>query len=140
GLPGDLDEAIRAAVETLPRRPDGRYSLAVRSSFVSEDTPRAISPGIYHSEVGVFSPEEIGPALQRVWASAFTPGAIAYRRSSGLPPYEPGMAVIIQHAPRPVAGGVVYTLLPGTDDATALLIEYAEGSPAGVVDGRARVS
>ena len=50
------------------------------------------------------------------------------------------MAVIVQHAPTPVTGGVVYTLLPGTSDARALLIEIAEGSPVNVVQNRMEVT
>lgn len=139
-FPSDLVGEISTQVITLPRDEDGRLSLAVRSSFVTEDTPEAISPGIYYSEVGVTSVEDACGAILRVWASAFTPEALAYRQSNGLPLYELGMAVIVQHAPTPVVGGVAYSLLPGTGDVTALLVEFAEGSPVNVVENRVEVT
>ena len=99
-LLSDLVDEISTQAMTLPREVDGRLSLAVRSSFVNEDTPEVISPGVYYSEVGVTSVEDACAAILRVWVSAFTPEALAYRQSNGLPLYELGMAVIVQHAPR----------------------------------------
>ncbi|WP_170317325.1 PEP/pyruvate-binding domain-containing protein [Acrocarpospora corrugata] len=133
-LPDDFAAELDARVRTLPQDADGRYSLAIRSSFTTEDRPDAVSPGVYHSEVGPVTLDEVGPAVMRVWASGFTPGAIAYRAVKGLPTEELGMAVVIQHAPRPAVGGVVYTLVPGTNDASAILLEYANGSPSNVVE------
>ncbi|MFG1674645.1 PEP/pyruvate-binding domain-containing protein [Micromonospora sp. NPDC049282] len=138
-IPTDLTAAIRAHAESLPAGTDGRRRLAVRSSFVTEDTPSAVSPGIYRSETGVSSAEELESAILRVWASAFTAEAMAYRETNGLPVDELGMAVIIQQAVTPRAGGVAYTIIPGTSDATNVLIEYAEGSPANVVENRVEV-
>ena len=135
-FPHDLVGEIRAQALSLPTGAADRPLFAVRSSFVSEDTAEAISPGIYSSEVGIGSVDDLPAAILRVWASAFTPEALAYRRVNGLPVHELGMAVIVQYAPTSVAGGAVYTLLPGTEDATAILIEWAEGSPADVVGGR----
>jgi len=132
--PARLDEEIRAHLRALPGYTGGPMRLAVRSSFVSEDSRHAMSPGIYLSEIGTCTPEEVTAAVLRVWASGYTPEALEYRRAHGMPLFELGMAVVVQHAPTPVAGGVAYTVLPGTDDATAVFIEYADGSPAGVVD------
>lgn len=138
-IPPRLDEELQVHLRSLPGYTGGPMSLAVRSSFVSEDSRQAMSPGIYQSEVGLLAPEEVAAAVLRVWASGYTHEAVAYRRANGMPPFELGMAVVVQFAPTPAAGGVVYTMLPGTDDASAVFIEYAEGSPEGVVDNRAAV-
>ncbi|MFR0352192.1 PEP/pyruvate-binding domain-containing protein [Streptomyces sediminimaris] len=139
-VPPRLAHEIKAQTKALLDGTDGPSSLAVRSSFVSEDAPGTISPGVYHSEIVDGSFEEVLEAVSRVWASAYTPEACGYRRLHGLPLFEPGMAVIVQRAPVPAAGGVVYTMLPDAGDASALFIEFAEGPPANVVENRGEVS
>ncbi|MET9385843.1 PEP/pyruvate-binding domain-containing protein [Streptomyces sp. NPDC002928] len=139
-VPPELAQEIRAQTTALLHAVDGRQALAVRSSCVSEDAPGTLSPGIYHSEIISCSPDAVIAAVRRVWASAFTPEACEYRRLHGLPLYQLDMAVVVQRAPSPVAGGVVYTLLPDSGDAGALLIEFADGSPANVVENRVDVS
>ncbi|PRX98003.1 PEP/pyruvate-binding domain-containing protein [Allonocardiopsis opalescens] len=130
-------ELVKEIGDRLPELSGGAGgAVAVRSSFVSEDLPGTVSPGVYHSEIGLGTAEEVCAAVVRVWASAFTPEARDYRAANGLPVYELGMAVVVQHAPEPVLGGVAYTLLPGTADAGSMLIEYAEGAPVNVVENR----
>jgi hypothetical protein len=139
-IPSKLAEAIRRRVAQLPPGPDGQVSVAVRSSFVSEDSPDATSPGVYLSEIGVTDLDEVEAAIRRVWNSAFTPESMAYRESANLPVFDLGMAVVVQQALSARVGGVAYTVVPGIDDPTAVLIEYTAGSPADVVENRGAIS
>lgn len=132
--PSAVDNQIRLAVAEL--RAAGATRFAVRSSHPSEDTGEAISPGVYRSEIGPAGDEEILDAVRRVWASASTPAAVDYRRSRDVTTVGPMMAVIVQEAPVASVGGVVYTYLPDDGDPRALLIEYADGAPANVLDNR----
>lgn len=129
-----VESRLRAAVATL--RAAGTRRFAVRSSHVAEDAAAAGAPGLYHSEVGLMSDDEILAAVRRVWASAEAPAAVEYQRRLGGAAQQSGMAVLIQAAPGAVVGGVIYTMLPGTADPSALLIEYAAGAPGNVIDNR----
>ncbi|HET8684767.1 MAG TPA: PEP/pyruvate-binding domain-containing protein [Micromonosporaceae bacterium] len=133
--PGEVDHEIRAAVAGL--RALGARSFAVRSSHVSEDRAGTGSPGVYHSMVGLAGDEEILAAVRQAWASAGTPAADDYRQRRGVDHRSPSMAVLVQAAPTAAAGGVIYTILPGDGDPSALLIEYAAGPPVNVIDNLA---
>ncbi|MEV7597946.1 PEP/pyruvate-binding domain-containing protein [Kitasatospora sp. NPDC089797] len=131
GAGAEVDGEIRRALAGL--RAAGADSFAVRSSYLSEDTAGALSPGVYRSEVGLGGDEEVLAAVRRVWGSAGSAAAVDYRRAMGLAGDEDAMAVIVQRAVPALAGGVVYTLPPGGDPAT-VLIEYAAGAPGNVTD------
>jgi hypothetical protein len=130
--PEALEHKIRAAVAEL--QSTGARRFAVRSSHPAEDVNGAGAPGIYHSEVGPDSADEVVEAVRRVWASAATPAALEYQRRSNAPFNTPTMAVLIQEAPPVAVGGVVYTLLPDEADPSALLVEYGPGPPANVIN------
>lgn len=131
--PSAVDSQVRDNIARL--RAAGVTRFAVRSSHTWEDTAEAISPGVYHSEVGLTDDGEILDAVRRVWASASTPAAIDYRRSRGVSAEPLAMAVLVQEAPVAAVGGVLYTVLPDEGDPTAVLIEYAAGGPTGVTEG-----
>ncbi|MBO1415143.1 PEP/pyruvate-binding domain-containing protein [Streptomyces sp. FH025] len=134
GAEADVDAEIRQALAVLRER--GADSFAVRSSYLSEDTAEALSPGVYLSEVGLGEDEEVLAAVRRVWRSAGSAAAVDYRRTMGLAGDADAMAVIVQRAVPARAGGVVYTLPPGGDPAT-VLVEYAAGAPGNVIDNLA---
>ncbi|MBF9132743.1 hypothetical protein I0C86_27865 [Plantactinospora sp. S1510] len=126
------EDEIRAAL--VRQRKAGIQRFAVRSSHLGEDTADAGAPGIYHSEVGASTDNEVLAAVRRVWESATDPSAADYRRRRGIHDDEKPMAVLVQHAPLAVAGGVIYTMLPHDSDPSAVLIEYAAGPPSNVTD------
>ena len=65
-LPSGLEEALAAAVRRL-----GSDRLAVRSSGVEEDLPDASYAGQYETVLNVPA-KELGTAVRRCWASAFS--------------------------------------------------------------------
>lgn len=76
--------------------PGAESRYAVRSSSPLEDTPGALAPGIFRSELGV-ARGEIETAVRRVLASAFSPAAWTYLAAHGQPSDPPrgAMAVLI---------------------------------------------
>ena len=88
-LPAGLEEALAAAVRRL-----GSDRLAVRSSGVEEDLPDASYAGQYETVLNVPA-KELGTAVRRCWASAFSDQVNAYRRAHGSA-RQAGMAVLIQ--------------------------------------------
>ncbi|MEV7268584.1 PEP/pyruvate-binding domain-containing protein [Micromonospora aurantiaca] len=129
---GAVEDEILAALAR--QRKAGVARFAVRSSHPGEDTADAGAPGIYHSEVGASTDSEVLAAVRRVWYSAADPTAAEYRRRRGIHGDGRPIAVLVQHAPEAVAGGVIYTMLPHDDDPSAVLIEYSAGPPSNVTD------
>ena len=112
-LPTDLAAAL---ADEIKRRGWENIPLAVRSSAPMEDSARASFAGIHHSELNVVGLDAIAAAVKRVWASLWTPRAVAYRRRLEIA--EAGMAVVIMPMLSAVAAGVAFSCDPvsGRDD------------------------
>jgi pyruvate, water dikinase len=106
---------------------------AVRSSAVGEDSESASFAGQHLTVLNVCSPDEVAPAVARVWASGRTEAALAYRRRLGLDE-EPRVAVVVQRMVEPDCAGVLFTRNPldGTD---VRVIEGTWGLGEAVVAG-----
>jgi pyruvate,water dikinase len=107
--------------------------LAVRSSCAGEDSAAASFAGQYHTSLGVRTLGQLADAIDAVWRSARSAGAIAYRRKLGLHG-EPEMGAVIQKLVQPDVAGVMFTRNPVTG-ADERLIEAAWGLGEVVVQG-----
>jgi pyruvate,water dikinase len=72
----------------------GAASLAVRSSFASEDLPGQLAAGVYESCGNVPLPNVEG-AIRRVLCSALAPGAVAYAMAHGQQAARDPVAVLV---------------------------------------------
>ncbi|WP_090369317.1 PEP/pyruvate-binding domain-containing protein [Nitrosospira sp. Nl5] len=135
-LSGALQEAL-AAHDWLNR------PLAIRSSAAGEDSAKASFAGIYRSCLNVRGIEQVQSALREVWASLWSPAAIAYRQKLGLAEggtagdTVPAMAVIVMPLLPAVASGIAFTCDPisGRDD--RLVIHAQWGFGESLVGGKA---
>lgn len=134
-LPNPLENQVREATRTLASHSGKAVSFAVRSSFATEDSLRSMAPGIYDSFIGLTTEEQILQALRDVWVSAFAPEALRYRQRMGDTADNSYMAVVIQIALQAKTGGVLYSMLPDSQDPSCILLEYTAGSPSKVVGG-----
>lgn len=107
--------------------------LAVRSSCVGEDAAAASFAGQHRTSLGVRTVEQLLEAIEAVWRSGRSDGALAYRRKLGLTD-EPRMGIVIQQLVEPVVAGVMFTRNPVTG-ADERLIEAAWGLGEVVVQG-----
>ncbi len=96
-FPAGIAEQLRALLERV-----GRTPLIVRSSSLLEDSFGTSFAGKYESH---FCPnqgtveenlEALLAAIRRIYASAFNPDALFYRRRMGLIDYDERMAVLLQ--------------------------------------------
>lgn len=110
--------------------PDTR--LAARSSAVGEDSGGASFAGQHTTKLNVRRPG-LPDAVREVWASAYTPSALAYRARKGVSA-EPRVGVVVQTLVEPVAAGVLFTRNPITGE-DERLIEAAWGLGEAVVNG-----
>ncbi|HJV26542.1 MAG TPA: PEP/pyruvate-binding domain-containing protein [Aromatoleum sp.] len=130
-LPPGLKDVLHAE---LRRRGWEEVALAVRSSAPMEDSGRASFAGIYRSELDVLGFDAVAAAVKAVWASLWTPQAVAYRGRVGVA--EAAMAVVVMPMVKAIAGGVAFSCEPtsGRDDQVA--INAVAGLADGLVAGR----
>ena len=78
-LPRDVALAIESAYDRL-----GRGAVSVRSSATAEDLDGASFAGQYATVLNATSVEAIISCLLEVWASLYSPHAIAYREKNSI--------------------------------------------------------
>jgi pyruvate,water dikinase len=132
GLPEPIAAEVRARRERLGRG----TPLAVRSSAVGEDSPRASFAGQLDSILHVTTPGELERALFACWASYWSERALAYRLA-GRGRLD-GMAVLIQALVQSRVSGVLFTAppVPGVGEPDELVVEYGAGWGDAIVAGR----
>lgn len=129
--PEGLEGAITARAQAL----DGGAGLAVRSSATCEDLPDASFAGQHETYLGV-PVEGVAAAVRQVWASIYSPRALAYRLSMGFLAGGTLPAVLIQRQLAPEVSGVVFTADPTTGNPDRLLVSACPGLGEGLVGGR----
>ncbi len=134
-LPPGLSEAVTAAYEELV---DGA-AVAVRSSGTAEDLPGASFAGQYSSYLNVTGAESVVERMRDVWASLYSPQAIAYRDRQRVPHSAARMAVLVQRQLVAEAAGVLFTRDPMSGAQDRLLINATFGLGEGVVSGETPV-
>ena len=134
GCPADLQEELHAA---LAEAGLAESRLAVRSSAVDEDSARHSFAGLMETRLNAAAPD-VPAALVEVWASAFSPAALAYRQARGLDLRRIRTAVIVQEMVPAVSAGVLFTRDPDAaarGEAASAVIVAAWGLGEGVVRG-----
>jgi phosphoglucan,water dikinase len=116
----------RVILEEVKRRfrPDRR--LAVRSSANTEDLEQFAGAGLHESVINVL-PDEVEPAIKRVWASLWTERAIQSRRAAGIRHADAHMAVLIQELVNPEFAFVLHTTNPVSRRSSDLYAEIVVG-------------
>ena len=107
--------------------------VAVRSSAVGEDAAGDSFAGIHESLLFVRGRDALVDAIERVWASATSERAMAYRTSRSLPLDDIAIAVVVQEMIDARAAGVVFTAEPTTGDPHVLVISSLWGLGEGLV-------
>ncbi|MGH3692420.1 MAG: PEP/pyruvate-binding domain-containing protein [Pseudonocardiaceae bacterium] len=91
------------------------HGLVVRSSASVEDGARASYAGLFVSCFAPSHPDALAATLRTVLVSVSSQAVAGYRHTRGLAAScTPEMAVLVQAAVRPVAGGVAFTGTDGT--------------------------
>lgn len=106
---------------------------AVRSSATGEDAGGASFAGLHDSFLYVRGRRELLAAIRGVWASAFNPRALAYRRSRGLPLDGIAVAVVVQRMVDAETSGVAFTANPNTGDVQEIVVSSLWGAGEGLV-------
>jgi phosphohistidine swiveling domain-containing protein len=127
-LPADIVEPLLDIVGRLGLWNDNPAGVIVRSSATVEDSAAHSFAGIFESIV-ITTPASLEPTVRAVWASVFSPRALAYYREIGLTKV-PTMAIVIQRFVAAERSGVMFTTFGGRT-----LVEHVEGDCEKLVKG-----
>jgi pyruvate,water dikinase len=92
-------------------------------------------PGMFETYLNVRGIEEVLEKIKKVWASAFTPRAIAFRVNKRLPILGDELGVAVPKMVNARASGIAFTVNPIDGDASRVTIEANWGLGEGVVSG-----
>ena len=127
-IPAEVLDPTLRAVADLGLWNRNVAGLIVRSSATVEDSAFHSFAGIFES-IPISAAEELEPTIRGVWASVFSPRALAYYREVGLEGV-PTMAVVVQRFISAVRSGVMFTTFGGRT-----LVEHVEGDCEKLVKG-----
>jgi phosphoglucan,water dikinase len=113
----------------------GHGRLMVRSSSNLEDMDELSGAGLYDSVANV-SPQDVAPAIQKVWASLWTRRAAFSRKISGIAHEKAHMAVLVQRMVVPDYSFIIHTGKPVSGDQNDVYIEMAVGLGETLASGR----
>ncbi len=132
-VPEEVAAAIREAYEGLCGGLGGEVRVAVRSSGTGEDTRLASFAGMHASVLNVGGQGLLAACLE-VLASKYSPRAIFYRLSRGIPDEDAQMCICCQAMVEARTSGVMFSRHPGgrSED---VLISAVPGLGQYAVDG-----
>jgi pyruvate,water dikinase len=118
-------------------RPMDMPFVAVRSSGIMEDIEKASSAGQYETFLNIKGEENLIKAVQKCWASLYTPRVIYYRHKNNQS-QDTSLCVIIQRMVNSEGSGVVFTIDPTNpkQGANKIIIEACWGLGETLVQGR----
>ncbi|GAA5787484.1 PEP/pyruvate-binding domain-containing protein [Chitiniphilus shinanonensis] len=124
------DDSVLAALRQRLASPPWRDgALAVRSSAPQEDGADASFAGIHASLLNVRGEAALADAIVTVWASLWTPAAVAYRARLGIAHDDAAMAVLLMPLLPARASGIAFTCDPvsGRDDRLVIHANWGLG-------------
>jgi len=129
-IPANLETQIIDYYEELSRR------LGVDNPPVSVRSAGTESrPGMFETFLNVKGKEDLLEKVKKVWASAYTPRAIAFRANKGFPILGDELGVAIPKMVNARAAGIAFTVNPIDGDSSNIIIEANWGLGEGVVSG-----
>jgi pyruvate,water dikinase len=129
-IPENLKTQILVFYKELSSR------LGVDSPAVSVRSAGTESrPGMFETYLNVKGREDLLEKVKKVWASAYTPRAIAFRANKGFPILGDELGVAVPKMVNARASGITFTVDPVTADDSKILLEANWGLGEGVVSG-----
>jgi len=129
-MPSSIKEAITSYYEKLCKKTGiADVPVSVRSAGTES------RPGMFETYLNVRGVEEVIEKVKKVWASAYTARAVAFRVNKGFPVLGDELGVAIPKMVNARASGITFTVDPVTADDSKILLEANWGLGEGVVSG-----
>ncbi|MGD8983685.1 MAG: PEP/pyruvate-binding domain-containing protein [Desulfobacteraceae bacterium] len=129
-MPSRVKEDISAHYHELCERvgiPD--MPVSVRSAGTES------RPGMFETYLNVRGIADVLEKVKKVWASAYTTRAVAFRINKGLPVLGDELGVAVPKMVNARASGITFTVDPVTGDDSKIILEANWGLGEGVVSG-----
>lgn len=129
-MPSRVKEGISSHYHELCERvgiPD--MPVSVRSAGTES------RPGMFETYLNVRGIEDVLEKVKKVWASAYTTRAVAFRINKGLPVLGDELGVAVPKMVNARASGITFTVDPITGDDSKIILEANWGLGEGVVSG-----
>jgi pyruvate,water dikinase len=129
-IPENLKTQVVGYYKELSRRLGAdNPAVSVRSAGTES------RPGMFETYLNVRGQEDLLMKVKKVWASAYTPRAIAFRANKGFPILGDELGVAVPKMVNARASGITFTVDPVTADDSKILLEANWGLGEGVVSG-----
>jgi len=133
-MPAGIEREIGENYERLCQRTGiSNVAVSVRSAGTES------RPGMFETYLNVKGTEDVLEKVKKVWASAYTPRAIAFRLNKGFPLLGDELGVAVLKMVNACAAGIGFTVDPVAGDASKVVIESNWGLGEGVVSGEGSV-
>ncbi len=129
-VPEDIREMVAEYYQELGAKvgiPD--VAVSVRSAGAES------RPGMFETYLNVVGIEDVLDKMKKVWASAYTARAIAFRINKDIPIMADELGVAIPRMVNARSSGVSFTVDPVTGDSSRIIIDASWGLGEGVVSG-----
>ena len=129
-MPLDIKRTISAYYSELCEKaglPD--MAVSVRSAGTES------RPGMFETYLNVKGIDDVLEKIKKVWSSAYTTRAVAFRINKGFPVLGDELGVAIPKMVNARASGIAFTVDPVTGDASKIILEANWGLGEGVVSG-----
>jgi len=104
-------------------------AVSVRSSGTES------RPGMFETYLNVTGIEDVMDKIRKVWASAYTSRAIAFRVNKDIPVVGDELGVAVSKMVNARSSGICFTVNPVTGDVSKIIIDANWGLGEGVVSG-----
>jgi len=129
-MPSAIEKEIGGYYEALCRRTGiPEIAVSVRSAGTES------RPGMFETYLNIQGVMNVLERVKKVWASAYTARAIAFRVNKGLPVLGDELGVAVPKMVNARASGVGFTVDPVTGEDTKVILEANWGLGEGVVSG-----
>lgn len=135
-ISNDIDMEIKCYFEKIcPSFCDNSISLAVRSSSVAEDLPKASFAGQYDTFLNVKSFSALLDSTKACWKSSFSERVKKYEYCNDIVQAAFPMAVLVQIMVEADVSGVIFSMNPVNGDKNEIVINASYGLGEAIVSG-----
>jgi pyruvate,water dikinase len=129
-MPAGVKQPIKNYYDELCHRVGVRdVAVSVRSAGTES------RPGMFETYLNVKGEHDLFEKIRKVWASAYTTRAVAFRVNKGLPVLGDELGIAVPKMINARSSGICFTADPVTGDDTKIILEANWGLGEGVVSG-----
>jgi pyruvate,water dikinase len=129
-MPKSIKKTVGSHYQKLGKKVKARdVAVSVRSAGTES------RPGMFETYLNVVGIEDVLDKVKKVWSSAYTARAIAFRVNKGIPVTGDELGIAVSKMVNARSAGIAFTVEPVTGDTSRIVIDASWGLGEGVVSG-----